>query len=234
MREVVEYLEDRGVEHLVHFTPITNLGGIKKRGILPRNEIDGFPDIVFEALDEVRLDERTDMSCFSISFPNFLMMYRYRTKLWSREEDVALLFIPISVLSDLEYDQVVFCPSNAASRECRRTDPQDLLGLAAAEKLFVEEMTTRSGVVFSRQSEDLPDFLTTNPQAEIQIAATIPWEKVSFVVVNDYETKQSLLQSGIHRNVYAKWEVNNDSSLNVFKYPSYWRAWVDAAGDLHG
>ena len=26
MREVVEYLEDRGVEHLVHFTPITNLG----------------------------------------------------------------------------------------------------------------------------------------------------------------------------------------------------------------
>ena len=102
------------------------------------------------------------------------------------------------------------------------------------EKLFVEEMTTRSGVVFSRQSEDLPDFLTTNPQAEIQIAATIPWEKVSFVDVNDYERKQSLLQSGIHRNVYAKWEVNNDSSLNVFKYPSYWRAWVDAAGDLHG
>lgn len=81
MREVVEYLEDRGVEYLVHFTPITNFGGIKKRGILLRNEIEGFPDVVFEALDEVRLDERTDMSCFSISFSNFLMMYRYRTKL---------------------------------------------------------------------------------------------------------------------------------------------------------
>ncbi len=227
MKEILRYLEERGVNYLVHFTPLSNLEQIKSKGIVPRRELEASDDTQFMALDELRLDRRKDMSCFSFSFPNFKMMYRYREKLIKNGSDIALLFIPISQLSYLSEEQMFFYPTNAASSLSRRMRVEDLRGLPAVQAMFAEEAQTKSGQVFSRSAVKLPSCLTTNPQAEVQIAATIPWTAVSFIAVKGYERRTQLRESGLHPKIYGTWRVNNDPQLIVFNIPDAWKAWVE-------
>lgn len=227
MKEILRYLEERGVNYLVHFTPLSNLEQIKSKGIVPRRELEASDDTQFMALDELRLDRRKDMSCFSFSFPNFKMMYRYREKLIKNGSDIALLFIPISQLSYLSEEQMLFYPTNAASSLSISMRVEDLRGLPAVQAMFAEEAQTKSGQVFSRSAVKLPSCLTTDPQAEVQIAATIPWAAVSFIAVKGYERRTQLRESGLHPKIYGTWRVNDDRQLNVFNIPDAWKAWVE-------
>lgn len=227
VRKIVSYLEERGVEHLVHFSPISNLEGIRCRGIVPRLELEECGDIEFKALDDKRLDSGKHMSCFSLSFPNYLMMYRYRKRLEEEGDGIAVLFIEVECLSRLSMDRVRFYPSNAASHECREMGEGDLMGMEAVCRMFSERACTRRGYEFSRMEQGLPSYLTTDPQAEVQIAATIPWSDVSFVAVNGFEKRNKLRELGLYGPVYGKWEVKKQKSLSVFSYPECWSLWVE-------
>lgn len=227
MRGIVSYLQERGVEHLVHFSPISNLEGIRCRGIVPRLELEESGDAEFKALDDMRLDSGKHMSCFSLSFPNYLMMYRYRKLLEEEGDGIAVLFIKIECLARLSMDRVRFYPSNAASHECREMREVDLMGMEAVCRMFRERARTRRGHEFSRIEQGLPSFLTTDPQAEVQIAATIPWSDVSFVAVNGFEKRSELRKLGLYGSVYGKWEVKDQKSLSVFSYPECWSLWAE-------
>lgn len=227
MREIVSYLRGRKVEHLVHFTPISNLEGIRRRGIVPRTELEECGDAEFKALDDLRLDSGKHMSCFSLSFPNYLMMYRYRKLLEKEGDDIAVLFIGIDCLARLSVDQVLFYPSNAASHECREIEEGDLMGVEAVRRMFSEKGQTRLGYEVSRAELGLPTYLTTDPQAEVQIAATIPWSDVCFVAVRGFEKREELRRLGLYGAVYGKWEVKEQQSLSVFSYPECWRIWAE-------
>lgn len=226
MKEIVRYLKDRNVRFLVHFTPLSNLAGIKRRGIVPRSELQASADEPFLALDGPRYDLRRNMSCFSVSFPNPLMMYCYQKRLKEEyKSDVALLFIPVERLENYAENQVLFHTSNAACSNSRRKATKELQGLQAAEAMFAEKATTRDGQEFSRTGVKLPSYLTTDPQAEVQIAGVIPWSAVAFVVVNGYERKRKLQKEDPNLKVYAGWKVERQEGLNVFRYPSFWNAW---------
>ena len=227
VREIVSYLKQRGVEHLVHFTPVSNLEGIRRLGIVPRLELEQCGDSEFKALDGMRLDSGKHMSCFSLSFPNYQMMYRYRKRLQEDGDDIAVLFIRIGCLDRLSMDQVLFYPSNAASHECREMDECDLMGIEAVCRMFDERGETRRGHEFSRKDLGLPTYLTTDPQAEVQIAATIPWSDVCFVVVKGFEKRDELRRLGSYGSVYGKWDVKREKSLSVFSYPECWSIWVE-------
>lgn len=227
MREIVSYLKGRGVKHLVHFTPISNLEGIRCRGIVPRIELEECGDAEFKALDDLRLDRGKYMSCFSLSFPNYLMMYRYRKLLEKEGDDIAVLFIEIDCLARLSVDQVLFYPSNAASHECREIEEGDLMGMEAVRRMFRERGQTRLGYEVSRAELGLPTYLTTDPQAEVQIAAIIPWSDVRFVAVNGTKRRNELRELGLYGAVYGKWEVKRQQSLSVFSYPECWRIWAE-------
>lgn len=227
MQEIVSYLKDRGVEHLVHFTPISNLEGIRRLGIVPRLELEQCGDAEFKALDDMRLDSGKHMSCFSLSFPNFQMMYRYRKLLQERGDDIAVLFIRIDCLARLSMDGVRFYPSNAASHECREIEEGDLMGMEAVRRMFSERGQTRRGHEFFRKELGIPTYLTTDPQAEVQIAATIPWSDVCFVAVKGFEKREELRRLGLYGDVYGKWDVKREESLSVFSYPECWSVWVE-------
>jgi len=227
VREIISYLEEREVEHLVHFTPVSNLEGIRRRGIVPRIELEECGDVEFKALDRMRLDGAKHMSCFSLSFPNHQMMYRYRKQLQEDGDDIAVLFIKIDCLARLSVDQVLFYPSNAASHECREMDDCDLMGMEAVRRMFRERGQTRLGYEVSRAELDLPTYLTTDPQAEVQIAAIIPWSDVRFVAVNGAKRRNELRELGLYGTVYGKWDVKEDKSLSVFSYPECWRIWAE-------
>ena len=227
MREIISYLKEREVEHLVHFTPVSNLEGIRRRGIVPRIELEEWGDVEFKALDRMRLDGSKHMSCFSLSFPNHQMMYRYRKQLREDGDDIAVLFIRIECLARLSVEQVLFYPSNAASHECREMDECDLMGVEAVCRMFDERGETRRGHEFFRKEQGIPTYLTTDPQAEVQIAATIPWSDVCFVAVKGFEKREELRRRGLYGSVYGKWDVKDDKSLSVFSYPECWSIWVE-------
>ena len=72
--KIVDYLKnERKVEYLYHFTPCANLPGIVKYGIVPKECLEDDANAI--CLDDVRADGREDCSSFSISFPNYQMLY---------------------------------------------------------------------------------------------------------------------------------------------------------------
>lgn len=225
MKDIVKYLIEREVKHLIHFTPESNLAGIKKEGVVSRYELEVSNHHSFTSLDSMRLDEHRNMSCFSLSFPNYMMMYRYRKELCERDSDVALLFIKVEKLLQFSDNQVLFYPTNAASSEFRHINREDLQGLPAVEKLFAEEARTKAGQIFSRSAAKLPAYLTTDPQAEVMISARIPWDCISFVVAHNFERKRALENLDIHPYIYGGWKVEKDPNLDVFKFPTVWEPW---------
>lgn len=227
------YLEDRGVEYLIHFTPLYNLPGIKEEGIVPRDKLEA-TDKDFCALDEKRLDRRKDASCFSLSFPNFLMMYKWRKKLEDEGSDVALLFISINALRRFKCEDVLFYPTNAASSSCQNLNEEALQGKSAVEAMFKEEIVLRGSRTYFRDNSEMPDCMPTDPQAEVQISGVIDWSEINFIVVDGNGRYQQLKHDKIHDYIYRTWKVGYNPNLDVFKVPKFWEEFIKDSEELNG
>ena len=76
---IKEFIQERGIVSLYHFTLIDNLDSILKYGLLSRDKLDE-NGIMYEYNDQQRLEERADAICVSISFPNYKMFYKCRSE----------------------------------------------------------------------------------------------------------------------------------------------------------
>jgi len=171
----------RGIVHLVHFTPLRNVPSIVERGLLPRAKLDqaGIP---YASNDEKRLDNFLDASSLSISFPNYKMFYRYRQQ--DESKHWAVLLLAPSIL--WEY-RCFFCRKNAATSEMRDTDLAKKRDLAEFTRLFeVLDDEPR------REATRIPDWYTTDPQAEVLVRDVIPPSKIQAVAVEDMESFEKL------------------------------------------
>jgi hypothetical protein len=72
---VQEYVAEREIDCLVHFTRASNLDSILQRGLLPRDilMVEGYNDFN----DQYRHDG-TNAVCLSIGFPNYKMFFSLR------------------------------------------------------------------------------------------------------------------------------------------------------------
>ncbi len=157
-KDIRERILARGIQYLVHFTPISNLNSIIRYGLLPRNVLRerGFP---FDYSDEQRIDGFLNCISTSISFPNYKMFCKkrneYSDKTW------AVVKIKKEVL--WEHD-CLFFQENAASSGSMAVPAADLYTIDAFDKMFYE-VESRSLV---------QDSFTTNPQAEVMVNGSIP------------------------------------------------------------
>ncbi len=170
--EILDYLKhERGVNSLLHFTPVDNLNSIFKNGIAPRIYFEDGDDIV--VTDSVRYDNHLECSCFSLSFPNYQMFEVKRR--WTHRK-YAVLIVDIDALSDGNVDTVYFLPVNASYREVR-WNITDYDQLQDAKNMFAEELTYQNRTVF-RNGLEIPDEYTTCPQAEVMVDGIIPAEYI--------------------------------------------------------
>lgn len=220
MQEIINYLANRGVEYLVHFTPVENLYTIQQYGIVPRSELERSGED-FVALDDVRHDGK-DRSCFTISFPNYTMMYRYRKEQNKYRSDVAVLFIPIEELNNFSNDQVLFYSTNAASNTSVEQRKSCSEKLKAVENLFGKSAWTKSHQNFYREGANLPSYFTTDPQAEVQIAGTIPWSAVRFLVMDARWVDIDWWRIQLQKDVFNKYNPFYKNGLDIFSYPQEW------------
>lgn len=181
-KEVFEYLtEKRKVPFFVHFTPIQNLPSIFKYGIMPRSALaEKKIDAVMP--DDYRLDACMDYISFSVSFPNYRVLY---SKTQRTPHSYAVIIIDPSIVLDLPISTISYLPTNAASNEINK-DLSEYVGLKAVKELFPAEYHSERANVIRSQLE-IPEKYPTNPQAEVFICSVISPRYIREIVVEGKE-----------------------------------------------
>lgn len=157
----------RDIPYLVHFTQARNLSSIVTYGLLSRAELlarglDAF------ASDSYRLDEKADAISVSISAINW-EMFKAKQKTFGRNAWIVLLLDP----SILWTHNCRFCSRNAASRAMREHTGR-LDGPYGFAQMFSDNPPRPAFQGSSYRTETgIPDFLTTRPDAEVQVFGPI-------------------------------------------------------------
>lgn len=177
-----QFCQNRKIEHLTHFTHVTNLYSILSKGLFDRLTLDSMHEsnkIKYKYTDLQRLDGHKEAISLSISFPNYRMFFKKRN---NQEEWVVLLLEP-SVLWELD---CAFYHTNAASSGIRDMDSTIKKGLPYLKKMFADEPL--------RKKLSLPDNYTTDDQAEVLVFEHIMPEYIKEVHFVDYSTMVVWLQ----------------------------------------
>jgi hypothetical protein len=170
---MLQYLRQRGVEHLVHFTRIGNLPSLLRYGLLSRQELTSRA-IQHQFNDAARFDYLPNAICLSISFPNYKLFYRLR------QENPGADWVVVRLKPDIvEHKHCVFCPSNAANRELANSPIEPRMTPMALHAMF----ENHDGMP-ARELLNIPDRFPTNPQAEILVLDPIEPTYITDVIVD--------------------------------------------------
>lgn len=163
-----EEVEARGITHLVHFTPFSNLRGIVEHGLRSRVDLEA-AELPFLGTDALRLDDRLEATSLSVTDLNRSMLLNKQRR-WNGAW--AILHIDPSVLWTVECE---FCFRNAASSEMRwrqhRSSPRN----------FSQMFEDPSDGYRERYGLSLAQ--PTYQDAEVQVFEPIPPNRIIGVVV---------------------------------------------------
>lgn len=169
-RETIQAeIRARGIQYLLHFTNKDNLPGIVEHGILSRNRLNELNLDAWGSREE-RLDGNDWATSVSIMHSD-LKMFEAKRWLQPGVEWIFLVLDP-SILWGLECH---FHASNAASTAAKRVNHRSG-STTAFLKLFEDwqeyglDLKLRS----HREAHSIPDFLPTDPSAEVQVFDDIP------------------------------------------------------------
>lgn len=205
----------RKIDHLIHFTQAKNLASILEHGLVPKSELTE-NNISFSDNDELRLDGHPDSVSLSISFPNYKMLYKYRSQMDTNKGDTDFVVLEIhrKVLWKLD---LAFCQNNAASSSIRQTDIATLRTADRLEAMFSDDDEG------TRENDRLKSFDPTDSQAELLSFSTISPEHI--VSVN-FENKRAYLRDACK-------QVNSLSQVDPYYFKSRRAARYGYATRIH-
>lgn len=162
MAETIEqFVKDRGIDCLMHFTRASNLPTIIERGLVTRDTLllEGKQDL---CNDKLRIDN-TYAVCASIGFPNYKMFWGLRQD--NPNVEWVVLALDPKVLWETA---CAFCVANAASAAVTAIPLEQRMTLQAFKAMFADFGEKQRG------SLALPDGCPTNPQAEVLLLEGAP------------------------------------------------------------
>ena len=161
-----QFVRDRGIKYLLHFTPIYNLRSILRLGFVPRKFLDmpGIKESIRPLFPDLfRQDGQRDCFCLSISWPNYKMFFQKRKQMLT---DWVVLKINVETIIK---HQCLFYKTNAASPKSRRQGPGR-----------IEEMFYDDGI---RGQLRIEKWYTTDPQAEVMSFSRISPQWINEIYV---------------------------------------------------
>lgn len=164
----------KNIPYLVHFTHVGNLPSILKHGFYPQSRQTELSGAIHHINDYMRLDNKTDHTCFSISCPNSRMFFRVRNKF---NGNWAVLLINNRILWEKE---CLFYQTNAASNSVRFNSINNHQGSHALSTMFL------SSDECPRDSF-LLDCDPTDEQAEVMIPGIIESSYIDAIVFDNRE-----------------------------------------------
>lgn len=202
---IQEFVAERGITALFHFTRARNLDSIFARGLVPRNILhregfDGFND-------QHRIDG-TDAVCLSIGFPNYKMFYGIQKD--HAGETWVILVIHPQALWDLD---CAFCVANAASNGVTAIPLAQRKSVVAMQAMFADWPGK------PRAELNIPDNYPTNPQAEVLALQGVPRQYIIAIITLNEAVRKELAEKfpGVdiralagyfrYRRDYAHWKA---------------------------
>lgn len=227
MKDVLDYLRnERKVKYIIHLTPVSNLPGILTHGLVPRSQLDESQNALM--LDDIRLDRHEDRNCFSLSFPNYKMMrYKRQNKDAVKRDGFAIVLFKVEVLELFSVVDVHFYQTNAARAVSRGDDNHETTGLAAVRTLFADEVCYDNTVYQRKALPETPIEITTDPQAEVQIAGTLPAGQIHRIVVDGKErctvikNSKEIPAEFDRGKIVTQWH-SDSSGVSLFDCPNWW------------
>lgn len=152
---IKEFVEECGINYLVHFTRKENLPSIMDHGLLGREDLER-RGISYQHNDDQRLDYAPNAICLSITHPNDRLFCKFRDGHNRAAWEVLLLKPEILWMKDC-----AFCTDNAANR--------------SVSDLRLEERRKLSSLqdMFAGCRDGLPRNFPTNAQAEVLVLQSI-------------------------------------------------------------
>lgn len=201
--KISDFIQERNITSLYHFTKADNLYSILRNGLLSRKTLDE-KEIAYLYNDEARLEGKLQANCLSISFPNYKMFYKYRDQ--SRCDEWCVIELNPRVLYEKE---CLFCIENAASNNENMRSDEEKKGIDGLKKLFYNED-------YRRQINLKPNF-TTNPQAEVLVLEDIGIEYIETIYFRENPVKFPFYDYKEYK--FLVWKYLFDARSDY----SYWR-----------
>lgn len=176
---IEDFVNERGIKNLVHFTRVENLSSILNNGLIPVSYLSQ-KRMDYINNDDLRLDDCEDANCISIQYPNYQMFYKYRNQ--NRGTDWVILGIKKEVLWKKD---CVFCVENAASGRMLSTSLDERRGVEALKRLY-DEYPGKPLRTELKLRNDFP----THPQAEVLVFDIIEPELIWGVAFKSQEKLQ--------------------------------------------
>ena len=171
--KIREIAKERGIEYLVHFTPLIYLSQILNEGLYSRTKLRNEKQGKFLPIDKHRYDKKPSRISLSVTFPNGPMFYMKRKELKKTisENEWAVLLIDAKVLWELD---CLFMPKNAAKSSTVKSK------ISASSDFFNQ--------MFSN-SQSIPSNFTQDVQAEVMVKDYISPKYINCIVVKNLESK---------------------------------------------
>lgn len=210
--EFQKEIADRGIEHLIHFTPTINLlsifeqGKLLSRALLEKNDIDDTLLDFIEFLDSIRFDDKNYIN-LSISSPNYFLFNRFRER---TQDKPYINWCVLKINPKYIYQsETLFSVTNAASSIAKHTyrisdDIQKF------RKIFDNGITSKVGTL---QRGTLKSKYPTDVQAEVLVKNEIVLSDILQVcfkdeadlargkaALNDYNTSNFVVDASLFTN----------------------------------
>lgn len=212
-KKIKEYIESRKVTSLLHFTNVKNIPSIMTNGLLGMEELSS-KNITVLSNDLYRYDAINNAICTSISFVNYKMFYKLRCD--NPNEDWAVIKISPSVLWE---KPCVFCSDNAANARVSSIPSAIRMDLPYLESMFCDEFD-----FIKRSDLKIPDFYTTNPQAEVMVLNGIEVDYIESINI-DEASKVNNLDQFIEDNKPFRRLKPYYHNPSLFTYRTDFRFW---------
>jgi hypothetical protein len=205
--QIKNFLQKREIHEILHFTPQDNLSSILDNGLWPRNHLENLPILEVKFPDKVRRDGNIDRYCLSISFPNYKMFHHKRETLGGKW--IVLKINPETIIKH----SGLFFKTNAGTSVGLKT------GNTTIENLFYD--------LNLREELNLPNYFTTNPQAEVQIRSRTPPELIEAIYTDSRNTddnfrmiKRMLREKNLENQIKL---ISSNSYFGPRRDHAYWQ-----------
>ena len=213
------FTKERGVEYFVHFTPEENIPSILQHGIIPREDLSAHR-INAVCPDQSRSDNHLDYSSFSVSFPNYRVMY-------SKRDDMKFVILCIDprIILDFPISDISYLPTNAANQSLPK-EIEEYIGFSAAEGIFSETAYNhKTGASCQRSELNIPVKFSTDPQAEVFVRATVEPGYIQAIICEDTIQRQRIRDVLCEHGLQNLWAEKTICRKDLFDKRSDYKFW---------
>lgn len=206
-------IQQRNIEHLVHFTPTINLlsifeqGKLISRALLEENNIDDFLLDFIEFTDLDRFDDSNYIN-LSISSPNYFLLDKFRKR---TQDKPYVNWCVLKITPQYIYQKdTLFAVTNAASTIAKKV--YKISGdMEKFKKLFENEISLKFGKI---ERGGLKDKYPTDVQAEVLVKNEIHLSDILQVCFKD-ETDLARCKAALSDYDTSNFSVDSTMFINV-------------------